>query len=78
MKIQSPVRRVLLALAAGSALCAAPFALADPVTLDPTGFANGYESFTVHNVPAPIFNPLPRGRSKEPWTAIRLSSSASN
>lgn len=61
MRIQPLVRRVLLALAAGTALCVAPLALANLVTLVPTGFANGSESFSVHNVPAPIFNPLSTG-----------------
>lgn len=64
MRIQSRARRSLAALTTGIALCAAPLALADPVTLIPTGFANGYESFSVHNVPAPIFNPLATGAFK--------------
>jgi hypothetical protein len=63
MRIQPLVllRRVFLALAAGTALCLAPLALATSVTLIPTGFANGSESLSVHNVPAPIFNPLSTG-----------------
>jgi hypothetical protein len=61
MRVQSLVRRVLLAFAATTAACVASLPLANPVTLDPTGFANGSESFTVHNVPAPIFNPLSTG-----------------
>ena len=47
MNIQSFVRRALLALAAGTALCTVPPALATTVTLTPTGFANGYELFNV-------------------------------
>ncbi|MGH8714704.1 MAG: hypothetical protein ACREYB_11925 [Casimicrobiaceae bacterium] len=43
MNIQSFARRLLVALTAGIALCAAPFALATTVTLHPTGFANGFE-----------------------------------
>ena len=50
MRIQSLVRRVLLVLAAGTALCVAPLALATAVTLVPSGFANGSEAFNV-NVP---------------------------
>ena len=40
MRIRSLVRRLLLALTAGTAICLAPLGLASPVTLDPTGFAN--------------------------------------
>ncbi len=47
MNIQSFVRRVSLALGASVALCAVPLALATTVTLIPTGFAAGYESFNV-------------------------------
>ena len=61
MGIRSLVGRVLLALTAGTALCLAPLALAGSVTLIPTGFANGSESFSVHSVPSPIFDPLSTG-----------------
>jgi hypothetical protein len=47
MNILTFVRRVLAALTAGIALCAAPLALGNPVMLDPTGFAKGSESFNV-------------------------------
>jgi len=47
LNIQSFVRRALMALAASVALCTAPLGLATIVTLVPTGFANGYESFNV-------------------------------
>jgi len=47
MNILSFVRRMLLVLTAGTAFCAAPLALANPVTLIPSGFANGSESFNV-------------------------------
>jgi len=47
MTIRSLVRRVLLALTSGTALCLAPLALASPVTLIPSGFANGSEAFNV-------------------------------
>ena len=47
MNILSFVRRLLVTVTAGAALCAAPLALATLVTLDPTGFANGSESFNV-------------------------------
>jgi hypothetical protein len=47
LNIQSFVRRALLALGTSVALCAVPVALATNVTLIPTGFANGYESFNV-------------------------------
>ena len=47
MNILTFVRRLIMALTAGIALGAAPLALATLVTLDPTGFANGSESFNV-------------------------------
>ena len=47
MNILTFVRRLLPALATGLALCAAPLVLANPVTLIPTGFANGSEAFNV-------------------------------
>lgn len=47
MRIRSLVRRVTLALTASTALCLAPLALANPVTLIPSGFANGSEAFNV-------------------------------
>jgi hypothetical protein len=54
-------RRVLMALAAGTALCVAPLALATSVTLAPSGFANGSEQFNV-SVPTVVDpNPLSTG-----------------
>jgi hypothetical protein len=47
MNILSFVRRSLAIVTAGVALCAPPVALANPVTLIPTGFASGSESFNV-------------------------------
>ena len=61
MKILSFVRRALLALVAGAALCAAPLASANLVTLIPSGFANGSESFNV-SVPTVVDpNAVPTG-----------------
>ena len=58
MKIQTASRRMLLALVAAAALCGGPFAMANSVTLIPTGFANGSESFDVTGEP---FSPLSVG-----------------
>jgi hypothetical protein len=59
MNILSFVRRLLLAMTAGVALCAAPLALATTVTLHPTGFANGFsESFDFTGEP---FSPVQTG-----------------
>ena len=57
----STVRRALNVLVASTALCAGAVALANPVMLVPTGFANGSEPFSLHNVPPPIFNPVSTG-----------------
>lgn len=61
MNILSFVRRALLALAAGAALCSGPAALANSVTLNPTGFANGYESFNFSVPTADDPNAVPTG-----------------
>lgn len=61
MRVCSLSRRVLMALAAGAALCVAPLALATSVTLAPSGFANGSEQFNV-SVPTVVDpNPLSTG-----------------
>jgi hypothetical protein len=61
MRVCSLSRRVLMALAAGTALCVAPLALATSVTLAPSGFANGSEQFNV-SVPTVVDpNPLSTG-----------------
>ena len=59
MNIQSFARRLVAALTAGIALCAAPLTFATTVTLHPTGFANGFsESFDFTGEP---FGPVPTG-----------------
>lgn len=58
MNIQSLMRRALLALAAVAALCAAPIVTATSVTLIPTGYAAGSESFDVTGEP---FSPVGAG-----------------
>ena len=58
MNIQCFVRRVLLALVAGAALCGGSFATANSVTLIPTGFAAGSESFDFTGEP---FSPVSAG-----------------
>lgn len=60
MRISS-ARRAINVLVAAAALCAAPIALADAVTLIPTNFANGSEPFSLHNVPPAIFDPVSTG-----------------
>jgi hypothetical protein len=61
MNILSFARRALIVLTAGTALCAAPLAMANPVTLIPSGFANGSESFNV-SVPTVLDpNAVPAG-----------------
>jgi hypothetical protein len=47
MNIQSFVRRLLVALTTGVALCAAPIAFGTPVSLVASGFAKGSEQFNV-------------------------------
>ncbi|HEY2863948.1 MAG TPA: PEP-CTERM sorting domain-containing protein [Casimicrobiaceae bacterium] len=61
MNIQSLMRRALLALAAGAALCSAPAVLATAVTLHPTGFANGSESFNFNVATVVDPNAVPTG-----------------
>ena len=58
MNIQSFARHALLALVAGAALCSGPIATANSVTLIPTGFANGSESFDFTGEP---FSPVSAG-----------------
>lgn len=58
MKIQTIARRVMLALVTVAALCGGPIAMANSVTLIPTGFANGSETFDVTGEP---FSPLSVG-----------------
>ena len=58
MNIRSFARRALLALVAGAALCSGPIAIANSVTLIPTGFANGSESFDFTGEP---FSPVSTG-----------------
>jgi hypothetical protein len=61
MNILSFVRRLLVALTAGVALCAAPLALATTVSLFPTGFANGSEQFNVNVLTVVDPSPLSTG-----------------
>ena len=58
MNILSFVRRALLALVAGAALCGGSIATANSVTLIPTGFAAGSESFDFTGEP---FSPVSAG-----------------
>jgi hypothetical protein len=58
MNILSFVRRVLLALVAGAALCGGSIAIANSVTLIPTGFAAGSESLDFTGEP---FSPVSAG-----------------
>ena len=58
MNILSFVRRVLLALVGGAALCGGSIATANSVTLIPTSFANGSESFDFTGEP---FSPVSAG-----------------
>ena len=58
MNIQSFMRRALLALVVGTALGTVPMASATLVTLNPTGFANGSESFDFTGEP---FSPVSSG-----------------
>jgi PEP-CTERM motif len=61
MKIQALLRRFVAAPAVCSLLLAAPFGHATTFTLNPTGFANGSEDFTLTATPPSVENPVPTG-----------------